>query len=73
MPLKPQHKSMFHNKSRIALPNEKPERFSHQDPPPTEEQTQFWKKSLAQRVEEIRYCHRLDLGETIFIVLIRLI
>ena len=38
------------------------ERFLKQDPPATEEQTEQWSKGLAQKVEDIRYCHRLDLG-----------
>ena len=38
------------------------ERFLHQDPPATEEQTDQWQKILDQKVEDIRYCHRLDLG-----------
>ena len=41
------------------------ERFLHQDPPPTDEQKDFWKKTLAQKVEDIRYCHRLDLDENL--------
>jgi 23S rRNA-/tRNA-specific pseudouridylate synthase len=42
------------------------ERFLHQEPPPTDEQTEHWKKGLAQRVEDIRYCHRLDLDKFSF-------
>jgi hypothetical protein len=41
------------------------ERFLKQDPPATDEQTEQWSKSLAQKVEDIRYCHRLDLGKFI--------
>ncbi len=33
------------------------ERFLKQDPPATEEQTEQWSKSLAQKIEDIHYCH----------------
>lgn len=38
------------------------ERFFEQDPRPTDEQFHQWSKGLEQRVDDIRYCHRLDLG-----------
>ena len=39
------------------------EKFLQQEPSPNEEQTTNWKKTLAQKVNDIRYCHRLDLGK----------
>ncbi len=41
------------------------ERFLKQDPPTTDEETEQWRKKLAQKIKDIRYCHRLDSGKLI--------